>query len=107
MAVRTWSFYGSTVGFVWLLRVTGRECTTGLAGEGMDRGDSRPRLSGRATLAVVWRGPAQTEVELGPSPANLTDAKKNRGLPKLILGARRSSQHKDHRDKQERFRQPS
>ncbi len=81
MAVRTWSFYGSTVGFVWLLRVTGRECTTGLAGEGMDRGDSRPRLSGRATLAVVWRGPAQTEVELGPSPANLTDAKKKSGTP--------------------------
>ncbi len=31
MAVRTWSFYGCVVGIVWLLRVTKRECTSGLA----------------------------------------------------------------------------
>ena len=29
MAIRTWSFYGSTARIVWLLRVTGRECTSG------------------------------------------------------------------------------
>ena len=56
MAVRTWSFYGSTAEFVWLLRVTGRECTSGLGWckargrVGRSWGDSCPRLSNRATL---------------------------------------------------------
>src|SRR5258708_39252926 len=58
MAVRTWSFYGWIARIVWLLRVTGRECTSGL--------DSAQHRVGTTALGCPVE---QSPIGRGGSPA--------------------------------------